>query len=83
MLVLPPLSCNQSLCCLEFDAVLSCSAYNLMRDRIKSECGDLARGHMQFIFDSGSTILRLTPDIEVLDSKDGLLTTPLMDFFTI
>lgn len=54
-----------------------------MRDRIKSECGDLAKGHMQFIFDSGSTILRLTPDIEVLDSKDGLLTTPLMDFFTI
>jgi hypothetical protein len=81
--VLPPLPCNQSLCCLEFDAVLSCSAYNLMRDRIKSECGDLARGHMQFIFGSGSTVLRLTPDIEVLDSKDGLLTTPLMDFFTI
>ena len=54
-----------------------------MRDRIKSKCGDLARGHMQFIFDSGSTVLRRTLDIEVLDSKDGLLTTPLMDFFTI
>ena len=83
VLVLPPLSCKQSLYYLEFDAVLSCSAYNLMRDCIKSECGDLARGHMRLIFDSNNTVLCLTPDMEVLDSKDGLLTTPLMDYITI
>lgn len=63
--------------------VLYCSAYHLMMERIRLAHGDTTRGHLEFLFDSGSTILRPIPDMKALDSQEGLLTTPLMDFFCI